>query len=134
MTRALGAGALYALALLSAGTVLGAVRVLLVAPALGEGRALALELPLMLAIAWVACGVILRRQRVATAARPRATMAAVALGCLLAGEAVLAALLVGQSPAAWLAGLARPEALPGLAAQLVAAALPLVRRPAATPH
>ncbi len=134
MKRALAAGALYALTLLAAGTFLGALRVLVVAPALGEAIALALELPLMLAIAGIACGTVLRRLRVATAAGPRAAMAAIALGCLLSGEAALAALLTGQSPAAWLAGLARPAALPGLAAQVVAAALPLARHRSWGPH
>ena len=126
MSRGLGAGAAFGLLLLTAGTMLGTLRVLLVAPRVGEGAALALELPLMLAIAWVASGWLVRRHRVAPGREQRA-MAAAALAVLLAGEAALAALLSGIGPATWLAGLLRPAAWPGLAAQVATCLMPLVR-------
>ncbi len=56
MSRGLVAGAALGLVLLAAGTALGTLRALLVAPRIGEGPALAIELPLMLAIAWGAAG------------------------------------------------------------------------------
>jgi hypothetical protein len=124
MSRALAAGAAYALLLLAAGTVLGTLRVLLAAPRLGPGWALALELPLMLAIAWAATGRLLARFAVPPRPGPR-----------LAGSspplrrgAALAALLADTRPVAWLAGFADPASWPGLAAQLLAALIPLLRR------
>jgi hypothetical protein len=128
MRRGLLAGVLLAAALLAAGTVLGSLRVLAVAPAVGAGWALALELPLMLAIAWGAAGWLVGRLAVAPRLGPRLAMAGSTLVLLLAGEAALARLLSGSSPAAWLAGLAAPASWPGLAAQLAAALMPLARR------
>jgi hypothetical protein len=108
--------------------VLGLLRVLAVAPAFGAGPALALELPVMLAIAWGAAGWFVGRLAVAPDLRPRLAMAAATLVLLLAGEAALAELLSGTSPAVWLAGLAAPASWPGLAAQVAASLMPLVRR------
>ena len=127
MRRAAVAGGVFALVLLAAGAVLGTLRVLVLAPALGAGPALAVELPVMLAVAWIGCGAVLRRLSVAGMTGARLAMAGMALLVLLAGEAALAAVLPGQTPGAWLAGLGRPAAWPGLAAQVAAAALPLVR-------
>ena len=126
MIRALAAGAAYALALLAVGTILGTLRVLALAPRLGTGWAVAIELPLMLAFAWTVTGPILRRARVPSGA-PRLVMSVTALAFLLAGEAALAALLTDAGPRAWLQGLRAPAAWPGLAAQAAAALMPLMR-------
>ncbi|MBP7240925.1 hypothetical protein [Amaricoccus sp.] len=125
MIRGLLAGAAVAGVLLAAGTVLGALRVLVAAPRLGEGWALALELPAMLAIAWTATGRFLRRLAAPGALADRLAMSAALLLVLFAGEAALAAGLAGASPAAWLAGLADSAAWPGLAAQIAAGLMPL---------
>lgn len=134
MTRALGAGIAYALVLLAAGTLLGTFRVLVAAPRLGSGWALALELPVMLGIAWVATAWLLERFSVPPRAPARAAMAAAALATLFAGEAALAAALAGNGPAVWLAGFADPAAWPGLAAQIAAGLMPLLRRGRADVH
>jgi hypothetical protein len=126
MTRGVLAGAALGLLLLAAGTLLGTLRVLVAAPRLGSGLALALELPLMLALAWWASGRL--RRRFGVASRQRRAMAAAALVVLFAGEAALAAALFGLGPAAWLAGFAPPAAWPGLAAQVAACLMPLSRR------
>ncbi len=128
MSRALRAGAAYGLILLAAGTLLGTVRVLVAAPRLGSGWALALELPLMLAVAWAASGWLLGSFRLPPAMAAPAAMSAAALLLLFAGEAVLAAVLTGTGPTAWLAGLAHPAAWPGLSAQIAAGLLPVLRR------
>ena len=122
------AGVACGLALLSAGTALGVIRVFVLAPRLGEGWALALELPLMLALAWGATGWGLRRWAVAAEIAPRLAMSAALLLVLFAGEAALANLISGASPAAWRAGFAAPRSWPGLVAQIAAGLMPLVRR------
>ncbi len=128
MSRALAAGAAYALVLLAAGTVLGTLRVLVAAPHVGTGWAVALELPVMLAIAWRATGWLLACFAVAALTPPRLAMCATTLLLLFAGEAELACLLADTSPMAWLLGFADPASWPGLAAQLLAGFMPLLRR------
>jgi hypothetical protein len=122
------AGAAFALLLLLAGTIFGVVRVLVLAPQFGEVEALAIELPAMLAIAWVLAGRLVRRLP-----RPdpgaRATLAASAALLFFAGEIGFGWAFSGQPPATWAAGLARPAALAGFAAQLAALAMPILRRP-----
>jgi hypothetical protein len=122
------AGAVYALLLLLAGTLVGTARVLVLAPRLGETAALAIELPAMLAIAWLLAGRLVRRLP-HPAPRARAAMAASAALLFFAGEIGLGWALLGQPPSAWVAGLARPAALAGLAAQLAALAMPILRCP-----
>jgi hypothetical protein len=127
LSRGLLAGAACALVLLAAGTALGLARVLVLAPRLGESRALALELPAMLAIAWIATGRLIRRLAVSGALGARLAMSVATLVLLFAGEAALAAGLSRARPGAWVAGFAEPAAWPGLAAQVAAGLMPLVR-------
>ena len=54
--RALRAGALYFTVVFAAGFGFGALRVSAIAPRFGETTAVLTEVPLMLAIAWAACG------------------------------------------------------------------------------
>ncbi|MFM7348065.1 MAG: hypothetical protein ACKO01_01090 [Erythrobacter sp.] len=105
------------------GFVLGTLRVVWIAPALGAVPATLLELPVMLAASWLASGSLLRRFAIADQ-RDALVAGAVAFALLMAAECALAGLLNGESPASWLAGLARPEAVLGLAGQVIFALLP----------
>ena len=53
--RATKAGALYAIIVFLIGFIFGTVRVLLVAPRLGETTAVIVEIPIMLAASWFVC-------------------------------------------------------------------------------
>ena len=53
--RATKAGALYAIVVFSIGFILGTIRVLLLAPRLGETTAVIVEAPIMLAASWFVC-------------------------------------------------------------------------------
>jgi hypothetical protein len=108
----------------AAGFALGAIRVLLVAPRLGDTAAVALELPLMLAISWVACLRLIGRLRVPATPPARLVMGGLALALLLAAEFALA-LGLGGTPGAALA-LGTAAGLIGLAGQAAFAVLPLV--------
>jgi hypothetical protein len=122
--RAARAGLLYFLVAFAAGFALGTARVLLVAPALGETAAVLLELPVMLAIAWVAC----RRLAapVPATAAARLTMGVVALA-LLAGAETLLGIGLGRPLAAQLAALGTPPGALGLAGQVAFGLLPTVQ-------
>lgn len=105
------------------GFVLGTLRTLWLAPAIGLLPATLAELPVMLAASWWASGWLVRRFQIASATAAL-TMGGLAFALLMAAELGLAIVLMELSPAQWLAGLRQPHALIGLAGQLVFAALP----------
>lgn len=128
MGRALTAGLLYFVATFAAGFLLGTIRALLVAPAIGETAAVAIEAPVMLLVAWIACGWAVRRLRVANGIMRRLAMGGAAFALLIAAEACVAMLLVDLSTGEWIAAYGTLPAEIGLAAQLLYAAFPLLRR------
>lgn len=113
----------YALAVFVAGFALGALRVLWLGPAVGELVAVALELPVMLAVSWVAAGAVLRRWPV----ERRLAMGGLAFAVLMACEAGLA-LALGETPGGFALHLATAPGLLGLAGQVGFAVIPRVRR------
>jgi hypothetical protein len=121
---ALKAGIAYFAVVFAAGFALGTLRVTIVAPRVGETGALLLELPLILALSWVACAWLVRRHDVAAAAGPRLAMGAVAFALLMAAEAGLSTLVFGRSLAQHLAAYRTANGQLGLAAQLAFAAFP----------
>ena len=120
------AGLVYGLFAFGLGFVLGTVRVLLIVPFLGDGLAVVLELPLMLAACWWAAGWIVRRFQLRKR-KPAIAVGLIALAIVLLGEAAVGVGLMGLTPAGWLAEFAKPTPQLGLAAQLLAAAMPLLR-------
>lgn len=127
MRAALTAGAAYAAAVFAAGFVLGTLRVLVVAPRLGEPGAVALEVPVMLAASWWACARLERRFAVPRAARERIAMGAAGFVLLQAAEVALGVVAFGRGPAEQLDALARTPGAIGFLAQLGFAAIPIVR-------
>lgn len=126
MKRALVAGTVYFLTLFFLGFALGTARVTLIEPRIGPLAATAAEVPAMLAVAWQACRWIMDRWQVSGAAGPRVAMALWFLGLLLVSEMAVGAILFGRSAALQWAGLATPAGMLGLAAQIIAASLPLI--------
>jgi hypothetical protein len=107
-----------------AGFVLGVVRTLWLAPAVGPLAAVALELPLMLGFSAFIAGRLLRRWPLS---RGSAVVAgSIALLLLLAAEAGVS-LLAGRDLAAHWALYRAAEAQLGLAGQLVFGLLPALR-------
>ena len=125
MRRAIIAATIYFLILFALGFVLGTIRVLIVAPRFGALVATAAEVPVMLTVALVACRWAVRRWQVPNAIAIRLAMAWWFLALLLVFEAVLGVTLFGRTLAAQVAAFATAAGLLGLAAQLVAAAMPL---------
>lgn len=125
--RAIGAGAVYFLAVFAAGFVIGAIRVLWVAPRTGALAAVALELPVMLAIAWVVTGLLLPRFLPGAGLAERATMGLVAFSLLLPAEIALGVWGFGQSLAMVMGGFATAPGALGLFGQVLFAAIPAIR-------
>jgi len=117
------AGLAYWAAIFALGFVLGTLRVMWLAPLVGRFPATALELPIMLGASWLVAGWLVQRFAIRSAGAALA-MGAFAFIVLMAAECGLAAALMGQSPGEWLADLAQPHGLLGLAGQALFAGLP----------
>jgi hypothetical protein len=108
----------------AAGFALGALRALWLGPLIGETAALALELPLMLAVSWRATGWCIRRFAVPARLWPRLRMGAAAFALLMLAEMLLAAVLSGGDVAAISARWTGAPRLLGLADQVVYGFMP----------
>ncbi len=120
---------LYAALTFATGVLMGAARILLIAPLAGPIAAVMLELPIMLALSWLICGWIMDRPWAFRRLLDRAAMGVAAFALMMALEMGMALLVFGQSPAAVLKGLAAPAGVLGLAGQAAFAMLPLAWRP-----
>ena len=125
------AGAVYFALVFTCGFVLGAVRTLWIAPRTGPLGAVLLELPLILAVSWLACLWCVRHMAVPDRAGARASMGLTAFVLLLVVEFGMAA-LTGQSPGGYLRAMATPAGVAGLLGQILFALLPLLQ--AMPPH
>lgn len=124
MKRAFAAGAVYFMAVFAVGFCLGVVRTLVLLPLVGEVLAIAMELPIILALAWLICVRILRRARLSFT--EAGVMGATAFALLMLGEAAISILLGGRSLAGHLALYAEAAHLLGLAGQVAFALFPII--------
>lgn len=126
--RPIAAGASYWAMIFALGFVLGTVRVLWGADALGsdyEGTTfIAIEVPVMVGASWLAARWLVRRFGIASTGAAL-TMGAFAFVLLMVAEIALAA-ATGGSPAAWFAGLTMPMGLYGFAGQVAFGLMPLM--------
>jgi ABC-type uncharacterized transport system permease subunit len=127
MNGAILGGAAYFLVMFALGFVLGTVRVLLLAPRLGEWSATFVELPVMLAISWVVCRWLVGRLGVPERATPRLVMGAVAFVLLMIAEVVLGTSLFDRSLSQQVQAMTGGPGLAGLLGQMVFAAFPLAQ-------
>lgn len=127
MGRALIAGLVYFAAIFAAGVALGTLRVLVLLPRLGEGLAVALELPVMLGLSWLVAGALIRRFGVAPGAA-RLAMGGLAFALLMVVELGVSVFAFGRDLAAHLAHLSTLPGAAGLAGQLAFALIPWMRR------
>lgn len=127
MKSAAVAGVAYFAILFGAGAAAGVLRVLFVSPHLGALGGVLVELPIMLALAWLACGWLADHLHVRERLADRVTMSGSAFITLMAAESGLS-LLMGDRPAETIVIAADTWAPAlGLAGQAVACAFPLVR-------
>jgi len=128
MRKAVVAGILYFAVVFAFAFAIGTVRVLLVAPRLGETLAVLLELPVVLGASWACCGALVTRLTVSPRPGDRMMMGGVAFVVLQAAEALLAIFVFGRSPTVYLAAFTTLAGQLGLAGQIGFALIPLVRR------
>jgi len=125
MKRILLTGTAYVAAVFAAGFVLGVLRTLVMVPLLGEMAAVLVELPVILAVAWLVCTRILRRWPLSPAAA--VGMGAIAFLLLMGAEGSLSTLLAGRSLAQHLALYAQLPHQVGMAGQLAFAVIPWIQ-------
>lgn len=124
---ALYAGTAYFLVLFALGFALGTVRILIVAPAIGEFAAILAEVPIMISAAYFLCRWILRRWHIPNDRAIRAAMTGWFLILLASFETLFGALLFGRTVADQWSALGAPAGMLGLTAQIFAALLPMFK-------
>ena len=124
--RATKAGALYAIIVFVIGFILGTIRVLLVAPRLGETTAVIIEAPIMLAASWFVCRWCVKWLDVRRTVPARSGMGLVAFLVLMLFEVGLGAVL-GRSLVDQLAIYRSLAGAIGLAAQVIFATFPVIQ-------
>lgn len=124
MPSIVAAAVSYFAAVFAVAFVLGALRVTLLAPQTGPLLAVALEVPLVLALSWLVAGRVLRRWPLALS--DRLAMGGLAFVLLMLAELSLA-LTFGQTPAGFLSDFATPPGALGLAGQIGFGVIPALR-------
>lgn len=121
------AGCLYALIVFVVGVVFGAVRVLLIAPRLGETAAVSIEAPFMLAASWNLSRWSAKKRDMPIGTNEALLMGAIALVILTLAELGTAVLLFRRTPSQYFVGLWSVPGAIGLASQLCFAGFPFLQ-------
>lgn len=118
------AGAAYFAAIFALGFALGTVRVLWLAPMVGETAAVLAEQPVMLGASWLAAGWLVRRHALC-AMRDRAAMGGFAFILLIAAEMALGVTVFEQTPGQTLADALVLPGVIGLVGQMLFGLMPM---------
>jgi hypothetical protein len=124
--RATEAGALYAIVVFLIGFILGTVRILLLAPRLGETTVVIIEAPIILAASWFVCRWCVDRFDVRRTVPARSLIGLVAFLVLMSVEVGVGAIF-GRSLGAQLAAYGSAAGVIGLAAQVIFAMFPVIQ-------
>ena len=128
MDAVIKAGLAYFGAVFVVGFMLGAVRVLLLVPRLGETVSVLLEVPVILAVSWRLSGWTTQEFRVSSAVSRRLLMGVVAFALLMLAEMGVSVFAFGRSIEAHFAAYRSSQGLIGLIAQIAFAFIPLMQR------
>ena len=127
MTRSIPAGLAYFGCVFAVGFALGLGRTVFIVPLLGEAFAAAVELPIILAVAWIVSRWLTRRFEVPARLLPREVMGATAFILLMAGELSISLLLAGRSLIEHLQLYREASHMLGLAGQIAFALFPALQ-------
>lgn len=124
---ALAACVSYFVIVFACAFALGALRVSWIAPRLGAILAVSLEAPVLLGISWIASRWCLYRFKIRPTVAWGLAIGAGAFALLMAAEYGFAVVILGRSPAEYLAGFTTAAGLVGLSAQIAFALIPLAQ-------
>jgi ABC-type transport system involved in cytochrome bd biosynthesis fused ATPase/permease subunit len=127
MLRSVKAAIGYVAIVFGVGFLLGTLRVLVVAPQLGELLAVLIELPLMLATSWLVCGWIIHRFSLPGALSPRLVMGGVAFALLMMAEIGVSVFAFGRTVAQHFEAYLTAASLLGLLSQIAFALFPVLQ-------
>lgn len=127
LLRATTAGMAYFGAVFTAGFALGTLRVLVLMPRLGEGLAVVLELPIMLALSWLACRWLIARFAVPATLIARLVMGTLAFAILMLAELGVSTFAFGRSISAHIDHYRELSAMLGLMGQIAFAMFPIIQ-------
>lgn len=127
MLRGFNAGLGYFALVFAAGFLLGTLRILAISPWIGDAVAVLVELPIMLAVSWVACGWIAGRFSVPGALAPRLMTGAVAFALLMVAEIGVSVLALGRTVVQHFETYRTTASTLGLLAQVAFALFPVIQ-------
>lgn len=127
MRSAVISGCAYFALVFAIGFLLGALRVLVLSPHVGDVLAVLAELPVMLAASWIGCGWLITRFAVPTGLASRATMGGIAFCLLMLAEIGISVLGFERSIGDHFAAYQRTASLLGLAGQIAFAVFPVIQ-------
>jgi len=128
MNAAITAGLAYFGAVFVVGFMLGAIRVFVLVPRLGEIASVLLETPVILAVSWFVSGWTTQKFRVSTAVSRRVLMGAVAFVLLMLAEVGVSVFAFGRPIEDHFAAYRSTQGVIGLIAQITFAFFPLIQR------
>lgn len=126
MIRAAIAGTVYFGIVFAFGFAFGTVRVLVLVPRFGTLVAVLAELPLIVAVSWLACQRLTNWLAVPRRVLPRLMMGGVAFAMLMMAEAGLSVVVFQQPLSAFVAGWTTLPGALGLAGQVAFGLFPLI--------
>jgi hypothetical protein len=121
------AGLAYFALVFLLGSMVGIIRILLVAPLLGPVGATLVELPVMLLLSWLVCRALVRGLAVPAEADARLLMGSLAFLLPMSAEYGLASLLNGEGLGPYLSSYRGTARQIGLVGQLAFAAIPMLQ-------
>lgn len=127
MLTVVNAGTVYFATVFLVGFALGTVRVLVIAPIIGQVPATVLELPIMLIASWLICAWTIRGFAVPSEVGIRCAMGALAFGLLMAAETILGVVAFERTLEQQLATYYQKGSMLGLMAQIAFALIPIVQ-------
>jgi len=128
ITHAATAGLAYFAVVFVAGVALGVTRVLFIVPTFGATVAVLIELPIILALSWIACRRLIVVLEVSATTHARLAMGGLSFALLMVAEFAIAAFVFGRSLADHLEHYQELHALLGFAAQTAFGLFPVIQR------
>lgn len=121
------AGVIYFVGVFALGFLFGGIRLMLLQPLMGETIAVAVEVPIMLVLAWMLCARAINMSKISTSWTDRLTMGLVALSLLLLAEFGLSIAMFGNQLVDYLESYTTLPGLIGLGGQILFGLFPLIQ-------